>query len=227
MTHRPDSESFTTGNINDIPQGSTALLKPERKYRKTAQAGFSLVEMLLSATILLVVSMAVFSALNRIQQAASYQAEVQAVVDNTRNALQSMERCFRQAGNDPFRKGFDAISIISPTEVRIRTDLTGSRNRNKGDPDGDLNDSGENLLIRYNSGKKRLEMVSGNGPAQILAENISDLSLDFFDAEGNPTVRGGMVRKITINISGKSTYTDPRSGIRFGIQLKTTVRILT
>ena len=227
MTHRPDSESFTTGNINDISHRSTAVLKPERKYRKTAQAGFSLVEMLLSATILLVISMAVFSALNRIQQAASYQAEVQAVVDNTRIALQSMERCFRQAGNDPFQKGFDAISIFSPTEVRIRSDITGSRNGNKGDPDGDINDSGENLLIRYNRKKKRLEMVSRNGPIQILAENISDLSLDFFDAEGHPTGRGDMVRTIKINISGLSTYKDPQSGIRFGIQLRSTVCILT
>ena len=111
MTYRQDPEIFTTGNRNDITHGSAASLKPRRKYRKAAETGFSLVEMLLSATILLVISMAVFGALNRIQQAASFQAEVQAVVDNTRNALQSVERCLRQAGNDPFQKGFEAMRV--------------------------------------------------------------------------------------------------------------------
>jgi len=190
------------------------------------ETGFSLVEMLLSATILLVISMAVFDALNRVQQAASYQAEVQAVIDNTRNALQYVERRLRQAGNDPQQKGFCAVSILGPAEVRIRSDITGSRN-GKGDPDGDINDSWENLLIRYNGNKKRLEMVSRNGPAQILAENISDFSLDFFDADGNPAARDELVRKIIIRISGKSTYKNPRSGKNFGIQLESTVRILT
>jgi type II secretion system protein J len=194
------------------------------------ESGFSLAEMLMASAILLIISLAVFGALNGIQKTAGYQAEVQAVLDNTRNALQIMERCIRQAGNDPYKKGFEAISIVGPTEFRMRSDITGSAgpgNANKGDPDGDINDSGENLSIRYNSREKRLEMISRNGPAQIIAENISGLSLQYFDAEGNPTGIGDLVHRITVKIKGTSIYKDPKTRECFGVELESTVRILT
>jgi len=205
----------------------SAAAESRRECRATDESGFSLTEMLMSSVILLVISLAVFGALNGIQQTARCQAEIHRVLDNARNALQTTERYIRQAGNDPLRTGLEAISIVSPTEVRIRSDITGSRRRSKGDPDGDTDDSRENILLRFNSREKRLEMVSRNGPAQIIAENISDFSLQYFDEDGNPTGTGSMVRKITISISGTSIYTDPRTGKPFGVKLESTVRIRT
>jgi type II secretion system protein J len=225
-----NSESLAAIDPTGILYSFPVAGESDRKGRANDESGFSLAEMLMASAILLIISLTVFGALNGIQKTAGYQAEVQAVLDNTRNAFQVMERCIRQAGNDPYKKGFEAISAVSPTELRIRSDITGSAGpgkANKGDPDGDINDSGENLSIRYNSREKRLEMVSRNGPAQIIAENISGLSLRYFDAEGNPTVRGELVRKITINISGASTCKDPRTGEPFGVELESTVRILT
>ncbi len=217
--------------LNDISAGGapnfTDTVKPFRKCGATDESGFSLVELLISAVILLVISQAVFGALNRIQQTASCQAEVQAVVDNTRNALRLVEGCIRQAGNDPHQTGFEAISIVSPTEVRIRSDITGSGDRDKGDPDGDINDSWENISIRYNSNKKRLEVISRNGPAQIIAENITHLSLKYFDADGNPTNSGSLVRKITVNLTGTGLRKDPLTGKRFGVQLESAILIRT
>ncbi|MBN2320161.1 MAG: hypothetical protein JXR49_13845 [Acidobacteria bacterium] len=223
----PNSEYSGSADSADIRLNYSAAEEPGKKYGTTDEYGFSLVETLMASVILLVISLAVFGALNGIQQRARYQSEVQAVLDNTRNALQAMERCIRQAGNDPHQKGFEAISIINPTEVRIRSDITGSAGKNKGDPDGDINDSGENLLIRYNSKKKRLEMVSRNGPAQIIAENISDLSLQYFDRAGNPTGTGRLVRIITITISGSGTCEDPRTGALYGVKMENTIRVRT
>ena len=194
------------------------------------ETGFTLLEFIVSTVILLVISMVLFGAVNEIQHTAGFHVEMQAVLDNTRMALQTLERRIRQAGNDPYRKGFEAVSIINPTEVRFRSDITGSAgpgNPDKGDPDGDTNDSGENLTIRYNEGRQRIELISGNGPAQIIADNISGLSLEYLDADGNPTGTGGDVRKIIVTISGTAPRSDPATGRRFGVQLSSTIRILS
>ena len=194
------------------------------------ESGFSLIEFMVSAVILLVLSISIFGALNEIQCAAVHQAETQAALDNARIALQVVERCIRQAGNDPYRNGFDTISIVSSTEVRIRSDITGSAgpgDPNKGDPDGDTNDSGENLVIRYNNTRQRLEMISRNGPAQIIADNISSFSLQYFDADGNTTLVGNTVRKITVTITGSALKNALQAERQFGVQLESTVRILT
>jgi prepilin-type N-terminal cleavage/methylation domain-containing protein len=221
---RTGAKAAATGASRALP----APIEFASKDTAADESGFSLAEMLMASAILLVISVAVFGALDRIQQTARHQAEVQAVLDNVRNALQIMERCIRQAGNDPYQRDFEAISIVSSTEVRIRSDITGSAGSgNKGDPDGDINDSGENLLIRYNEREKRLEIASRGGPAQIIAENISGLSLQYFDRDGNPTATGARVSKIIITLSGSSTYKDPRTGERFGMQLESTIRILS
>ena len=194
------------------------------------ESGFSLTEFTVAAVILLVLSIVVFSTLNKIQCAAVHQADIQAVLDNTRIALQVVERCIRQSGNDPFHNGFDAISVVSSTEVRIRSDITGSAgpgNPNKGDPDGDINDSGEDLTIRYNNNKRRIEMISRNGPAQIIADNIAGFSLQYFDTEGNETHTGKDVRRIKVTISGSAVQKDMQTEELFGVQMESTTRILT
>ena len=223
--YKPNLDRLFTGLSTGRAPHFSNTAKPPRQSGSNDESGFSLVEFFLSAAILLVISQAVFGALNRIQQTASCQAEVQAVVDNTRNALRLVERCIRQAGNDPHKIGFEAISIVSSSEVRIRSDITGSAGRNKGDPDGDLNDSRENVSIRYNGNKKRLEMISGNGPAQVIAENITHLSMKYFDADGDPTNSGSLVRKITVNLAGAGFRKDPRTGKRFGIQMESAINI--
>ena len=80
-------------------------MSPAVWHRHHGESGFSLVEFLLSTFILLVVASAVFAMLSQTQRAASYQAEVQAVMDNARTAMDTVERTIRQAGNDPGKPG--------------------------------------------------------------------------------------------------------------------------
>jgi type II secretory pathway component PulJ len=193
------------------------------------ESGFTLIEFLVSSAIVMILSAAIFTMLSEIERTAGYQTEIQAVLDNTRIAMQVVERYVRQAGNDPHQCGLTGISFVSPTEVRIQSDLTGSAgtgNPDKGDPDGDTKDSGENLAIRYNNSAQTLEIVSENGSAQIVAGLISGFSLQYFDADGNITNVGNEVRKIRVTISGSSVQQDPRTHKRFGLQLISDVRIL-
>ncbi len=209
---------------------SSVSTKYTRAGKQNPESGFSLVELLISACVLLIISASVFSTMAEVQRLASYQTEVQAVLDNTRIAMQLVKRLIQQAGNDPFDSGLTAITIVSPTAVQIQADRTGSAgpgNPDKGDPDGDINDSGENITIRFNERARRLEVVPSGGSAQIVADYISGFSLEYFDASGSATTVGPEVRKVSVSISGASALADPQTQEVFGIQLSSDVCILT
>ena len=193
-----------------------------------SQSGFTLTEFLIAASILLVVSSAIFSMLTEIQHAGSYQSEVQSVLNNTRIAMQTVERYIRQAGNDPLGSGVTGITIVSAQEIQIRSDVTGSAgpgNPDKGDPDGDIGDSGESIAIRFNNRTRSLEIVPESGAAQIVAGSISGLSFQYYDADGHRTAASSEVRKVGISISGTSLQPDPRTGKVFGVQIDGEIRI--
>jgi len=193
-------------------------------------SGFTITEFLISALLLLVISAPIFGMLNEIQRAAGYQTEVQAVLNNSRIAMQTLERHIRQAGNDPLGCGLTGISAISPAEVRIQSDLTGSAgsgNPDKGDPDGDTDDSGEDVTIRFNRTAGTLEVVSGGGSTQIVANYISGLSMQYYDSSGNTVAAGSGVRRISVTISGASLLPDPQTHQVFGLQLTSDIEIAT
>lgn len=195
--------------------------------KRNSQAGFTLVEFLIASVILLIVASAVFKLLSEIQLITSYQAEVQSVLNNTRIAMQTVERYVRQAGNDPLKSGLSGITILSATEVQIRSDRTGSSGAGKGDPDGDVDDPGENITIRYNKKSRSLEIVPHRGPAQIVANYISDFSMKYYSVEGDPTTSGNQVRRIAITISGSTLQPDPDTHQPFGVKLSRSIRVLT
>jgi type II secretory pathway pseudopilin PulG len=190
--------------------------------REDGRSGFALVEFLISASLLLLVASSVFGLLSEIQRKSGYETEVQAVLNSTRLAMHTVGRYLRQAGNDPLGTGLTAISLAEASRVGIRSDLTGSESPgypDKGDPDGDTLDSGEEVIIRYNSATRSLEIVPGGGSAQIIAGYISSLSFAYYDAEGRPAATGGTVQKVRVTISGTSLLGDPYTNRKFGIQL--------
>lgn len=196
---------------------------------RRSEKGFSLVEFLLSAMIFILLSASVFTILAEVQQDANYQPEIQAVMDNARIALQTVEKYLRQAGNDPFGAGFQGITIINDHEVQVRSDIKGSQgasNPNKGDPDGDILDSDENVTLRFNPSTSSIEVVSG-GTAQIICNHIQKLSFKYYDADGNITADGRRVRKITVAVSSIGDVPHMRTRQFFGLELQSEVRILT
>ena len=192
---------------------------------RRGESGFSLVEFLISTLLLLLVATAVFAMLAETQRAASYQTEVQAVMDNSRVALESVERILRQAGNNPNGAALTPVTIVSPSEVIIQSDLTGSATPDKGDPDGDVSDSGENLTIRYNAGAQTIEVVPNGGSAMAVANHISAFTIDWFDASGAMTVDGAAATRARIRLTATTTIPDPQTGQVFGMQQACDVQI--
>ena len=198
--------------------------------KKTGEEGFTIIEFLLSAMILLIATSAVFVLLTESQREAGYQAEIQAVLNNTSIAMQTIERYLRQAGNDPFTSGLSGVTIVSATELRIQSDIkgsSGSSDPNKGDPDGDIEDSDENVLIRFNSGTRSIEVLARNGPPMIIASYISDLNFTYYNEFGAITADGREVSSVSISISGASAFPNPQTHQIFGVTLQSEVCIMT
>jgi type II secretory pathway pseudopilin PulG len=198
--------------------------------RKTGEHGFAIIEFLVSSMILLIVTSAVFVLLTESQREASYQVEIQSVLNNTSIAMQTIERYLRQAGNNPFTSGFSGVTIISATELRIQSDMKGScgaSNPDKGDPDGDIEDSEENVLIRFNPQSHSIEVLSGGGPPMIIASYISDLSFRYYNKDGSIASDGSEVRRISISVSGTSAVPNPQTHQPFGITVESEVCIMT
>ncbi len=189
--------------------------------------GFSLVEFMLCLLILLVVAGSVFGILTQTQRTAGYQLEVQGVLEGTRYSMMTIERLLQQAGNDPLGVGFPGLSEMTSTHVHVRADLTGSAgagnpaDADKGDPDGDTMDSGEDVTINFDAGAGTIQI---NG--QPVASTISSLSMEYFDKNGGAAVNGDQVTRIRITLAGRSPTADPQTHKTFGIQLTSDVQLL-
>jgi prepilin-type N-terminal cleavage/methylation domain-containing protein len=200
------------------------------RHSTTSQSGFSLLEFMISSMMLLIISAAVFGMLSDVQRTASYQAEIQTIVNNAQAALQTIERYIRQAGNNPLGAGLLGINIAGPFEVRIQSDVTGSLgpgNPDKGDPDGDINDSGENVAIRYNQAARTIEIVPDGGSAQIAAGNITGLTFVYYDADGNMTSAGKNVSRIRVIIRAASPLPNPQTHRIFAMEIGSDIQLAT
>jgi Tfp pilus assembly protein PilW len=195
--------------------------------RFAGASGFSLVEFMLSSLILVVVAGSIFSILNQVQRAATYQMEVQGVLESARFAVMTLDRTIRQAGNDPLNVGFTGISEMSSIQVRVRSDLTGSAGTgnppdpDKGDPDGDTMDSGEDVTISYQASARTLNL---NG--QPFASNISAFAIWYFDKNGTAAISGDQVTRIRVTLTSESPFADPQTGKIFSMNLASDIQLL-
>jgi len=190
--------------------------------------GFGLAEFMMSVLLMLIVMASLFDLMIRVERTAAYQGEVQEVVEGTRMAMETAQRILRQAGNDPLCSGFPGIVIVGDSAVAVRADVTGAGpgSPDQGDPDGDTDDSGEQVTIRHNAAGRTFELVPAGGSAQPLASNITELRFEYFDGGGAPTAIGDEVRRIRITLTGAAPLPDPRTGQVFSMRLQSDVLLV-
>jgi hypothetical protein len=185
---------------------------------------------MVSSLILLLIAGAAFELLSRAQRTAAAQSDMHETMDNARDALDTVLRCLRQAANDPIGAGFDGITVVSASEVRIQSDLTGScgkSNPDKGDPDGDVEDSSEDVTIRYRASERSIELVPLGSSAQVIAGNITDFSMQYLNFEGKETSAGADIRRIIVTLTTTGNLPDPRTNQYLHIRLTCDVRMAT
>jgi hypothetical protein len=186
------------------------------------------VELLIATLVFSVVMAEAYALLRDMQVDAAYQGEAQAVMDNARIVMQTAEKYLRQAGNDPLGVGFAGVTVLGGGAVQVRADLKGSlgaSDPDKGDPDGDVDDADETATLRFNPASRSFEVVSAGGTAQVVGDHIHDLLFRCYDAEGEPTVDGGRVRRVEVVVTGVAAHPHPKTGKTFAVELRSEVRV--
>lgn len=189
------------------------------------QKGFSLVEMLVSVTVMMLALSGLATLLiqnARINKSQRMAAEVQA---NARNTLSMVVQRLRSAGWDPTNAGLATINLDSDTsdanaEIEVFADLN---------EDGDTLDAEEQTLIRHlgASGQVVWRPTSDvNDAFIVLSGDISN------DADGDGTIEPMFVHdttpptRITVQITAQSPAPDPTSGefIRYTVSSDVVLR---
>ncbi len=143
-------------------------------------SGMSLVELIITVSILGVVMLAVTSVLlssSRSEARTMRRAEIQA---SSRQALALMTTELRQAGADPASPalGFAGIVDGGANRIRVRADLNGDRAIQTTEPS-------EDVTYRFNDTTRVITRDPGTGPAPILA-HVTAMQLTYFDAANQP-----------------------------------------
>jgi prepilin-type N-terminal cleavage/methylation domain-containing protein len=144
------------------------------------EAGFTLVELLVSLTIFAVVAVilgTVIVSSNRTQRQTTHRADVQGA---SRAALSLMSAELSQAGADPRvpPTGIAAVSSADSTTVRVQADLNGDGVIQTTEPS-------EDVTYSYDASAKALLRNPGTGAAQVLI-NVTQLRFTYFDASDQP-----------------------------------------
>jgi type IV pilus assembly protein PilW len=172
------------------------------------ETGFTLVELMISMAIAGIVMAAIYSSYYSQQKAYVTQEQVAQMQQNLRAALYHLERDIRMAGYDPTGKAGSGIPV-APTATSFQ--LTKDDNDNSGTlaPDGDVNDSNENITYSLDAANKRLVRIIPGPQTQRVAENIDALNFVCLDENGAVTTDINRIRSVQISVVARTSRPDP------------------
>lgn len=146
--------------------------------RAASDRGFTLMELMVTLTILglvLVVVTSILVSTGRVESRTVRRAAVQA---SSRQAVSLMTTELRQAGMDPVPAGIVGIVSAQAKSIRVRADLSGDGTIQTAEPS-------EDVTYAYNDTTRVVTRDPGSGPAAILA-NVTSLQFSYFDSANQP-----------------------------------------
>lgn len=190
------------------------------KLKVKNEAGFTLLELLISMTIGLVVLGSIFSSFTTQKKSYELQEQITVMEQNLRVPLDIITRDLRNAGTNPnpdttlvigtsiglIPGGTRSINITA-NQLRILADLTG---------DGDTGDSNEDVDYSLDGTDYTDGMtydIDRNG--QPLVSNITSLAFTYYDANGNtiatPITGSNLtnIRVVQVSITARTDREDP------------------
>jgi hypothetical protein len=176
--------------------------------------GFSFMEMMVTTIVLVLVSGSIYTYMNQSQHSYQSQQSLIGVTRNARIALDQIMGVVRQAGNDPQEIGFTPVEILGSNHIRLNSDLTGSES-GKGEPDGDISDLYEQVVVRYDSANKKvqIDLADGNGERALLDDVESgDFTITCLDIDGSATTSAVNIIGVRIEMKTRTPTADLRTG---------------
>lgn len=152
------------------------------RSRNRAQAGLTLVELMVTVTVIglvLAILTGVLSSNSRLQGRTVRRAAIQA---DSRQTLALMTNEIRQAGADPSMPPVGIVGIVSAdsVSVHIRADLSGDGVIQTTEPS-------EDVTYAYNAGQKIITRNPGSG-AVTLMSNVTAVRFSYFDDANLPVL---------------------------------------
>ncbi|MDA2928359.1 hypothetical protein MYX84_00170 [Acidobacteria bacterium AH-259-O06] len=195
--------------------------------------GVTLVEALVATVVLLLVAGAIVSILFQSQKSYADQHDLIEASEIARAAMNQIQSFLRQAGNDPENIGFTPITLDNPNQITIYSDVTGSVSEGpqaKGEPDAKLTSRYEQVSIRYNPPPNKQLFINVNAydatsSEELLAENIADFDLEYYDLQGNTTTDGNKIARVHIKVVAETGSADLQTGNVKAITLESAVMI--
>ncbi len=154
--------------------------------------GFTLLELLVVMALSGIVMAAIYATFLSQQRSYRMTEQVVAVQQNLRGAMYFMERELRIAGYDPKRTNDFGVTAIAAQSITFTMDTT---------TENGTFDLGETITYQYHAGDHTLTRDAGAG-AQVIAENVTGLTLAGMAADGTATMVAGNVRWVDVTITG-------------------------
>ena len=157
---------------------------------RRAEAGHSLVELLVATAVMGLLMAATLSLLQSGLAAWGWgvgRVESQQAV---RAALERMARELREAGYDPAGAGVEAILVAEPARIVFQRDLNGN---------GLIDSTRERVTYLLRPSETTLRRDAGGG-AQPLAERVRRFALFYLDRDGVPTTDPERIASVRIEI---------------------------
>ncbi len=189
-----------------------------RALFNTCSRGFTLAEMVIANTVLVIAAGAIYSVLSQTQYSYESQQDILEVTQQARAAMLQVSTYLRQAGSDP--EGYLRDNNIPPIEllganyIRINSDVTGAVPaaggdplEATGDPDGSLDNLYERVVVRYVEAQESLYLDIGYGP-DVLAENLS-FEFTFLDMSGIETADEEDIVRVRIKVVAQTEDLNP------------------
>jgi type IV pilus assembly protein PilW len=171
-------------------------MKRKQKHMslKRSNQGFTLVELMIAMVLSLLALAAIYSTFQAQHRSYQVQSETADMQQNIRTAMYYMQREIRMAGSNPFdtMPAF-GITAANSTSITFTEDIRGTNSIDP--PDGDANDSEENITYALNG--TNLQRTNNNSipvVPQTVAQNIDWLDFVYLDGNSNaiPFVGGAI-----------------------------------
>jgi prepilin-type N-terminal cleavage/methylation domain-containing protein len=164
-----------------------------------AQKGTSLVELLIAMALFGVIMAAVTSAYTLQRHTLAVQEQVNLMTAQAQVAMDLLSREVRSAGTNPFGVALTAVTY-DVNQLRLQSDHNG---------DGDILDTDEDVIYRFDAANRRILRDSGTGN-EVMADNIELLQWTYLDKAGNPTMISADIKQLDMTIRSRTARPDRR-----------------
>ena len=179
-------------------------------------AGFTLMEVLVSMTIGLVVLAGVARTFTAQTRQNNAEEQITQMQQNARAALDLMVREIHMAKYNPSGNAFPTGTYgvpYSATQLQIQADMNNSGAVNTTTCDPADSTSMENIIYAWDSANLRITRQCGStGTAELLADYITAFTFNYYDANGSAVTssgNSGNIRKVAISLTARTAKLDP------------------